>query len=357
MQFFSESPAPWKRQQESVKSAIKISTSEITTAEVVDLPTPLAPPTITEGLEMQRLWCIFQMGKGSSSPLIGDHELESGGMGVRVSASVRWGGIIRDSIAGMWERFSLTEKEGQKIKISGEVEATEFLLAGHFLTRRPINVEAVMRTFLPVWKLDKAFRVRDMRVNKVVFIFTDEVLDEEEAKGGGNCVWVRVLMDICKPSCRGRVEKEITEVLALYRDKITAVDCNLKMISVAMLKAVPYCYDSGFRDVLMECTNQKLISLIQHVDGYSIEIGEQLDDLHCVSVLFQGVRGPHCPCHDQFLMCTLSSIGTVCFRLTLHALISWPMLSSFTSQAMVFLGISLDIAILSFSRRQPISCP
>ncbi|GMY32176.1 40S ribosomal protein S7, partial [Fagus crenata] len=65
MQFFSESPAPWKRQQESVKSAIKISTSEITTAEVVDLPTPLAPP----------------VGKGSSSPLIGDHELESGGMG------------------------------------------------------------------------------------------------------------------------------------------------------------------------------------------------------------------------------------------------------------------------------------
>ncbi len=94
---------------------------------------------------------------------------------MRVSASVRWGGIIRDSIAGMWERFSLTEKEGQKIKISGEVEATEFLLAGHFLTRRPINMEAVMRTFLPVWKLDKAFRVRDMRVNKVVFIFTDEV--------------------------------------------------------------------------------------------------------------------------------------------------------------------------------------
>ena len=39
-----------------------------------------------------------------------------------------------------------------------------------------------------------------------------QVLDEEEAKGGGNCVWVRVLMDICKPLCRERAEKEITEV-------------------------------------------------------------------------------------------------------------------------------------------------
>lgn len=86
-----------------------------------------------------------------------------------------------------------------------------------------------------------------------------QVLNEEEAKGGGNCVWVRVLMDICKPLGGVGVVVVVRDwagkVLALYRDKITAVDCNLKMISVAMLKAVPYCYDSGFRDVLMECTN------------------------------------------------------------------------------------------------------
>ena len=34
----------------------------------------------------------------------------------------------------------------------------------------------------------------------------------------------------------------VGKVLALYHDKITAVDCNLKMISVVMLKAVPYCH-------------------------------------------------------------------------------------------------------------------
>ena len=37
------------------------------------------------------------------------------------------------------------------------------------------------------------------------------------------------------------------------------------------------------------------------------------------------------------------------FSLTLHALISWPILRSFTSQAMVFLGVSHVIASLSFS--------
>jgi hypothetical protein len=45
-QFFRESPAPWKKQYESAKSAINIPTSEITTAEVVDSPTPLAPPIV-----------------------------------------------------------------------------------------------------------------------------------------------------------------------------------------------------------------------------------------------------------------------------------------------------------------------
>ncbi len=34
----------------------------------------------------------------------------------------------------------------------------------------------------------------------------------------------------------------VGKVLTLYHDKITAVDCNLKMISVVMLKAVPYCH-------------------------------------------------------------------------------------------------------------------
>ena len=41
------------------------------------------------------------------------------------------------------------------------------------------------------------------------------------------------------------------------------------------------------------------------------------------------------------------------FSLTLQALISWPMFRSFTSQAMLFLGVSHVIASLSFSHRRP----
>lgn len=41
-----ESPAPWKKQYERAKSAIKMLTRDMTTAEVVDSPTPLAPPMV-----------------------------------------------------------------------------------------------------------------------------------------------------------------------------------------------------------------------------------------------------------------------------------------------------------------------
>ena len=58
-------------------------------------------------------------------------------------------------------------------------------------------------------------------------------------------------------------------------------------------------------------------------------------------------------CHWLFDVFGLRQHRHHMFSLTLHALISWPMFRSFTSQAMVFLGISHVIASLSFSHRRP----
>lgn len=44
----SASPCPWKNANERPKSRTKIATSEITTADVVDSPTPLAPPDVVK---------------------------------------------------------------------------------------------------------------------------------------------------------------------------------------------------------------------------------------------------------------------------------------------------------------------
>lgn len=46
MAALSASPAPWKKTHERMKSAMKMQTREMTTADVVDSPTPLAPPRV-----------------------------------------------------------------------------------------------------------------------------------------------------------------------------------------------------------------------------------------------------------------------------------------------------------------------
>jgi hypothetical protein len=42
------SPCPWKNKKLRKKSAMNMRTSEITTADVVDSPTPLAPPVVVK---------------------------------------------------------------------------------------------------------------------------------------------------------------------------------------------------------------------------------------------------------------------------------------------------------------------
>ena len=46
MHCFKASPCPWKKRKERMKSAMKMRTKLMTTALVVDSPTPLAPPVV-----------------------------------------------------------------------------------------------------------------------------------------------------------------------------------------------------------------------------------------------------------------------------------------------------------------------
>jgi hypothetical protein len=48
MHCLKASPLPWKKRNDKKKSAMKISTREMTTALVVDSPTPLAPPVVVK---------------------------------------------------------------------------------------------------------------------------------------------------------------------------------------------------------------------------------------------------------------------------------------------------------------------
>ncbi len=57
-----------------------------------------------------------------------------------------------DDISGLWERFSLTDKEEVPFDFVPVDEADLLFLAARFMTSRVINIESVVRTFTPLWR-------------------------------------------------------------------------------------------------------------------------------------------------------------------------------------------------------------
>ena len=64
-----------------------------------------------------------------------------------------------ENLAGLWEQLSLSEEEGSSYKSealkggggSGRVIATKFF------THRALNMEAIARTFKPLWRTKLGF--------------------------------------------------------------------------------------------------------------------------------------------------------------------------------------------------------
>ena len=76
-----------------------------------------------------------------------------------------------DDLTKHWNRLSLSEREGDDICIKRDRCSTEHLIAGFFLTKRALNMDAVARTFKPLWRVDNGFTVSNEGAHKVVFSF------------------------------------------------------------------------------------------------------------------------------------------------------------------------------------------
>lgn len=75
----------------------------------------------------------------------------------------------------LWSRLSLLEEEVRGADVPQQSEATIHRLAGKFFTKRVVNVEAVARTFKPLWKLVGELKIRDSGGNILLFEFEDEL--------------------------------------------------------------------------------------------------------------------------------------------------------------------------------------
>ena len=56
-----------------------------------------------------------------------------------------------DELTLRWKSISLAEMEDSKVDLTRDKKKTGTVLAAKFFTHRNVNVEAVARTFRPIW--------------------------------------------------------------------------------------------------------------------------------------------------------------------------------------------------------------
>ena len=76
-----------------------------------------------------------------------------------------------EEITQNWRKLSLSEEEGRNIDLSKNKREGSLVLAASFLTRRTVNIEVVARTFRPLWRTRRDFKVSDAGNNIVLFEF------------------------------------------------------------------------------------------------------------------------------------------------------------------------------------------
>ena len=79
-----------------------------------------------------------------------------------------------EDIDGLWKCFSLKDQEDDKFDLSLMAGHDKPTLAAKFFTRRIINVEAVARTFKPLWQTKNSFSLQDVGDNMVLIEFEDQ---------------------------------------------------------------------------------------------------------------------------------------------------------------------------------------
>lgn len=76
-----------------------------------------------------------------------------------------------DDLMKHWNCLSLSERESDDINLQKDRCSTEHLIAAFFLTRRALNMEAVAKTFKPLWRVDNGFTVSNEGAHRVLFSF------------------------------------------------------------------------------------------------------------------------------------------------------------------------------------------
>ena len=70
--------------------------------------------------------------------------------------------------------MSLNDREGGKVNLNKEQSSVEYFITTKFLTNRALNIDAVTRTFSPLWRAMNGFKVQNVGDHILLFIFDNK---------------------------------------------------------------------------------------------------------------------------------------------------------------------------------------
>ena len=73
-----------------------------------------------------------------------------------------------------WNNLTLSECEGSNFRIKEDQAKTEFILVAKFLTKRALNIDAIAKTFTPLWRSKNGFKIKKESDHVVLFSFDDK---------------------------------------------------------------------------------------------------------------------------------------------------------------------------------------
>ena len=79
-----------------------------------------------------------------------------------------------ESLTKHWSNLSLFEKEGGGVPLAKEKSSSECIIAAKFLTKRALNMEAIIRTFNPLWRSKNGFEARNVGDHVMLFVFDNK---------------------------------------------------------------------------------------------------------------------------------------------------------------------------------------
>lgn len=73
-----------------------------------------------------------------------------------------------------WTCLTLSDREGLGNDMDEECEVQEFIIAAKFLTKHILNIDAIAKTFSPLWWSHKGFKIRNMDNHTMLFLFNNK---------------------------------------------------------------------------------------------------------------------------------------------------------------------------------------